>query len=290
MLLRPPAGRDGELGFTTRGGGRGRKRRLVFSDRGSLLLLAGVLAFAGKQVFGLRDLANVRLRFTGAHGLQFSDEVCVVVGEQRQTQSLSLDFSVGDEPDVSAGLRTLSEGAPAAPACPRTSSLPGAGVGAPQFAALSPPASSSSSVCGSFKGSEGRQRERAAAEVGQEPLHLESAERAALQHSSVQEDTQSRLHHGLLPRAQLTVARRRAEAVARRRAAAGGGASGRYPGNDGFFNSGYDHRVPQSTQPPDYVLCGAEGTGQKTLRSQKSVIRPESGQTGVQLLPNLHYP
>lgn len=90
----------------------------------------------------MRDLSDVWLRFAGAHRLQFSDQIGLIIRENRQTFRLSLDFAIGDQADIRARERTLSEGT-AAPIQGGASLLPRAGVGSSQLATVPSPSTSS---------------------------------------------------------------------------------------------------------------------------------------------------
>lgn len=78
-----------------------------------------------------------------------------------------------------------------------------------------------------------------------------STERAAEEHGLIDQDAEGRFHHSLLPCTQTAVAKRRS--LRRGGGAVGGGALGRYPGDDGFFHTGDDRDIPESSQPSENV-------------------------------------
>lgn len=71
-----------------------------------------------------------------------------------------------------------------------------------------------------------------------------------------------------------------------------GGALGCYPGDDGFFYTGDHHSIPETCQPPYNGLrvVWDHRAGQEELRAQQSLMGPQTGQAGIELLPNLAHP
>lgn len=77
-----------------------------------------------------------------------------------------------------------------------------------------------------------------------------STKRAAKENGLIDQDAEGSFDHSLLPCTQPTVAKRRSLQQGR---GGVGGALGRHPGDDGFFHTGDDHGVPESSQPSENV-------------------------------------